>query len=97
MQVCVGVPEAFQIFYATGWQQATVLYRVLPRMGQAPAAAQVRPKTAYPRLPWPAMPWPCFKPGLPARQHKRWHHCSRDDHQNPSGLPPGAPSRVTLG
>ena len=83
VQVSVGVPEAFQIFYATGWQQATVLYRVLPRTGQAPAAAQVCPKTAHPHLSCCAMSWPCFKPGLQAGQHKSESPRFRDDHKKP--------------
>ena len=93
VQISVGVPEAFQLFYATGWQQATVLYRVLPKTGQAPAAAQVQPD---PLLACSAVSWPCVISGLQAGQYGSWCHCSRDEHNSPFGLLPGAPSGVTL-
>ena len=94
VQISVGVPEAFQLFYATGWQQATVLYRVLPRTGQAPVAAQVQPDLL---LACSAMPCPCFTSGLQAGHHRSRCHCSQHEHKNPPGLLPGAPSGVTLG
>ena len=72
VQMSVGVPEAFQIFYATGWNQATVLYRVLPRAGQAPAAAQVCPETDPGGS---SLPLPC--PG----------HASIEDHKRVNTRP----------